>query len=225
MSSYRPPTEDLPTFNSSLFNNTNISSNYLQYPTAQGPETIDTLTTTNFSIQNTKFNLGTGSTSTLANQIAIGASTNTVYVPTPIKSLSLDASGNNLNYLTVRDAGVYLYNFASFGMEIYPIYKSIPDYTNFFNVSSTSGTLPVANGMGGSGGLGQYQSFGANNLDDEYLVHPGYGIIVYTTANYASGILINYENTTNQINWVSAMSGSNNEGQSIKVYYKGVLIT
>jgi len=156
MSSYPPPTENIPTFNSSLFNNTNLNS------------------TSN-------------------------------YVP------------------TVNECGVYMYNFAGFGIETYPIYKSIPSYTNFFNSSSTSGTIPVANGVGGGGGFGQYQSLNPSNIDDEYLVHPGYGIIVYTNDNY-TGILINYENTTNQINWVSAMAGSNNEGQSIKVYYKGVLL-
>ena len=49
MSFYPPPTVNIPTFNSSLFNSINTSSNYLEYPTAQGPETIGTLTTTNFT--------------------------------------------------------------------------------------------------------------------------------------------------------------------------------
>jgi len=50
MSSYSPPTENLPSFNSSLFNSTDLTTkNYLQYPIAQGPETINTLTTTNFT--------------------------------------------------------------------------------------------------------------------------------------------------------------------------------
>ena len=49
MSLYPPPTKDLPTFNSLLFNNTDLTKTYLQYPIAQGPETINTLTTTNFT--------------------------------------------------------------------------------------------------------------------------------------------------------------------------------
>ena len=162
-----------------------------------------------------------------ANQIAVGTTIQTVYMPTPIKSYSLDASGNNINYNAVREAGVYMFSiYYSNVWQIFPIYKSIPSYSNFFNSSPSSSDIPAANGVNGSGGKGKYQSLSVNNIDDEYLVHPGYGIIVYTNANYvSSGILINYENLTDQINWVSALSGSNHEGQSIKVYYNGVLLT
>jgi len=108
MSFYPPPTENIPTFNSSLFNSTNISSNYLQYPTAQGPETIGTLTTTNFTLNNSSFALGTGSSATLASQIAIGASSNSVYIPTPLRSINeIDTGSTNLSYLTRRDVGVF----------------------------------------------------------------------------------------------------------------------
>jgi len=36
MSSYSPPTENIPTFNSLLFNTTDLTKKYLQYPIAQG---------------------------------------------------------------------------------------------------------------------------------------------------------------------------------------------
>ena len=125
------------------------------------------------------------------------------------------------SYSTIRDCGVYMFN----GGTSFSIFSTIPNYQNFFNgVSASAITISTASGVGGSGGYGLYQRLDIADIDDEYLIHPYYGIIVYNGLNFTGGTLINYENTTNQINFVSSTSGNNNKGASIQVYYKGVLL-
>jgi hypothetical protein len=78
-------------------------------------------------------------------------------------------------------------------------------------------------GVGGSSGIGQYQNLCIADIDDEYLVHPGYGVITYDSENYVAGSygpLINYENNSNTISWVSPESGYNNKAASIKSIIK-----
>ncbi len=80
-------------------------------------------------------------------------------------------------------------------------------------------------GVGGSGGYGLYQQLDIADIDDEYLVYPNYGIIVYDVINFTGSQKINYENTTNELSFVSSTSGNNNKGASCKLYYKGIEFT
>jgi len=216
MSFYPPPTEDLPTFNSSLFNSTNMASNYLQYPTAQGPETIGTLTTTNFTLNNSKFALGTGSSATLASQIAIGASSNTVYIPTPLRSISvIDTNSVNIPYLTRRDIGVYfVYNNAPF-----EIPYSIPNLGNRFTQAYTSGNTNYTAVPNTGSAIGSWAGQNITDLNEQIIVYPDYGIRGFDLTSYSSE-LINFQNNTK--NPVTVKTGANFDIASVKIYYKGV---
>jgi hypothetical protein len=124
-------------------------------------------------------------------------------------------------YLSVRDCGVYMINGGSF----FPIFSSIPDYQNFFNVSDTAdSSVGGSNGIGGTGGIGRYRYYDNNDVDDNYLVHPNYGIIVFINSAYGGARVLNYENTTTTVKLVYS-SGSPDRGSSCKLYYNGNEIT
>lgn len=125
------------------------------------------------------------------------------------------------SYSTIKECGVYMYN----GGTSFPIFSTIHSYINFFNgYQSNASVIQNASGIGGSNGYGLYQRLDIADIDDDYLIHSGYGIIVYNGLNFTGGQLINYENTTNSIKFVSSTSGNNNKGASIQVFYKGVLL-
>ena len=211
---YQPPTELLPIFNSNVYGAT-TSGSYLQYPVAQGAETIGTLTTSNFTLNNSAFALGTGSSATLANQIAIGTSSNTVYMNTPIKSLVSPFS----NYLSVRDCGVYLLNGDVVGSQyMYPLYKTTA-YSNFYNSTVSAGTVPLADGVGGANGKGNYQIHSMTFIDEGYIVMPRYGLKTYNGAS----ININVSNNTS--NPFVVYNTLPNISDNCKIYYDGVEIT
>jgi hypothetical protein len=127
-------------------------------------------------------------------------------------------------HLTVPDCGVYMYvQYTGQYFYLYPIFFTIPDYTNFFNgVPEDGSSIDTTSGIGGTGGYGLYKTLDIADIDDAYLVQPGYGIIVHNQRNFIGGHMINYENTKDVINLVSSTSGNNNKGASIQVYYKGI---
>lgn len=219
---YPPPNELLPIFNSTVYTTDNNNNNqYLNYPVAQGAETITTLSTTNFTLNNTKFALGSGSSATLSDQIAIGASNNTIYIPTPIKSI---ISPYPL-LLTTRDAGCYMFNGSAGGFWAYPMFKSVPDFNNFFgSLYGSPGVVFTTDGIGGLGGLGGYGKIDLSGIDDGYLVMPNYGIKLYTAINYISVNVINYRNTTGQPQYVIA-TGYVGQGLSARLFYNDTEIT
>jgi hypothetical protein len=125
------------------------------------------------------------------------------------------------SYSTIRDCGVYMFN----GGTSFSIFSTIPNYQNFFNgVSASAITIPTTSGVNGTGGYGLYQKIDLADIDDEYLVHPGYGIIVHNALNFTGGHMINFENTSNELRWVSSTSGNNNKGASCQLFYKGIEI-
>ena len=158
--------------------------------------------------------IGTNSHSTLSNQICLGSSFDTVYMSNPVISLT-----NNKSYLTIPDCGVYMYN----GGQIYPIYKSTPSFVNFLNCDPSGGSVNAAQGVGGTGGTGSYNKLDIADIDDRYIVHPGYGVIIYDTLNYDGTEFLNYENLTTNINFLGPTSP--NRGASARIYYNGVEIT
>ena len=145
---------------------------------------------------------------------------------TPIKSYNLDPNFNNINYNTARECGVYMFSYiAAKQFYTYPIFVSIPQYTNFTNSTITSGIIPLVNGNGGVNGAGRYQNLDVTNVDEHYIVHPNYGIITWNSGNYTGGYLIDYENLTNTTMLVGPPTGNTRKAESIQVYYKGVLLT
>jgi hypothetical protein len=123
------------------------------------------------------------------------------------------------SYLTIPDCGVYMYN----GGQIYPIYKSTPSFVNFLNCDPSGGSVDAAQGVGGTGGTGSYNKLDIADIDDRYIVHPGYGVIIYDTLNYDGTEFLNYENLTTNINFLGPTSP--NRGASARIYYNGVEIT
>jgi hypothetical protein len=67
-----------------------------------------------------------------------------------------------------------------------------------------------------------YSTFGMNDIDDNYLVMPGYKIIVYVNDNYG-GNSTTIDNTASSSILFQATSNVN-QGSSCKLYYNGVEI-
>lgn len=209
---YNPPNELLPIFNTSVYQDQN--NEYLNFPVAQGAETITTLTTTNFTLNNSKFALGTGSSATLSNQIAIGASSNSIYIPTPMRSINdLDNTGNNFSYLTRKEVGVFLMS----SNISYELPYSIPDLRNQTKQPYITGTLPT--GVLGPP-VGTWGCHSIDDINELFCVHPGYGLIGYTGYNYGTAEGVNYQNNTKNPVYIQALAI--NSISSVKIYYKEV---
>jgi len=213
---YPPPSELLPIFNSTVY--TSDSNNqYLNFPVAQGAETITTLATTNFTLNNTKFSLGSGSSATLSNQISIGASTNSIYIPAPLRSITeIDLGSTNISYLTRREVGVFVMN----SNISYELPYSIPDLRNQTQQPFISGNLPT--GVLGQTAKGIWGSHSVDNINELFIVHPNYGLIGYDDYNYGTTENINYQNNTLNPVFVATATGTNNTISSVRIYYKGV---
>jgi hypothetical protein len=213
---YPAPTELLPIFNSTVY--TSGTNTYLNFPVAQGAETITTLSTTNFTLNNSQFALGTGSSATLASQIAIGASTNKVYIPTPLRSINeIDTGTTNLNYLSRRDVGVYLMS----SNVSFELPYSITDLRNQTNQAITSNLTALSTPVPSTtGSAGNWASHPLDKINELFIVYPNYGIRGFTGYSYTSGENINFQNNTN--NPVFVQASANNSISSVRIYYKGV---
>jgi hypothetical protein len=151
-------------------------------------------------------------------------------VNTPIKSYSLDASNNNINYNTVRECGVYIYFSYSSFFYMYPLLYSNSDmYSNLFNVFNVSGAFTSTNAIGvnNTAAIGNYDKFDmvtsqAAGAGYMYLVYPSYGIKMYDSA---ATLLLNYYNNTTTPAVVSQLliyPGTPQGGKIVKIYYNGV---
>lgn len=59
-----------------------------------------------------------------------------------------------------------------------------------------------------------------DNLDDAYLIHPGYKVVLYRSSNY-SGNTVTLDNTNGQYLKMFKLSSNTNKTSSFKSYYKG----
>jgi hypothetical protein len=137
------------------------------------------------------------------------------------ETINTNANSTYTPYLTVRDCGIYLYNGSSSTFSIFPIYTSIPNFTNFFNQTSGTGSVPVSSGIGGSGGVGNFVNNNPNpqNSDDGFLILPNYGLILYD----GTTIVLNYHNSTSTLMYIKGSSIG--IGDSCKAYYNQIEIT
>lgn len=184
--SYPPPNELLPIFNNTVYSSE--TSEKLNYPIAQGAETIPNLTTTNLTVTN---------------------------MTTPIKSLTSPF----YNFMSVREAGVYLCNGTSFALYyMFPLYRS-GSYTNFYNSTITTGAVPATDGVFGVNGKGNYQIQDYSLIDEAYLVYPKWGIQVY------AGAVNNVDVVNNTSYPFVVRTPTVNINDSCKIYYNGVEVT
>lgn len=94
------------------------------------------------------------------------------------------------------------------------------------NINPATPGAYLFNGNDGSfpifSSITNYAAFGMNDLDDNYLVMPGYKIIVYVNDNYG-GNSTTIDNTASSSILFQATSNVN-QGSSCKLYYNGVEI-
>ena len=141
------------------------------------------------------------------------------------ETINTNANSTYTPYLTVRDCGVFFWNGSAGTYGTYPIYASIPDFSNFFSSIPTDGNLNTYNVANGGGlGVGEYVKISFQNGDDLFLIYPEYGIKMWNgTPPYGGTITIDYYNSSSTPRLVGAVT--RNQGDSCKIYYRGVEIT
>jgi hypothetical protein len=142
-------------------------------------------------------------------------------VNTPIKSYSVDASNNNINYNTVRECGVYMYDGGLTGrnFNIYPLPVSIPVLANY---TSQSLTGSFSGNSADGAAVGTYAQISISNIDDGYLVYPNYGISTWSQVSYAGTLKLNFYNNTSNPLFVTPASLAS--AYSCKIYYNNRLL-
>lgn len=87
-------------------------------------------------------------------------------------------------------------------------------------VSTSSGAFPIFLS------IADYNSWGMENIDDKYIVLPGYKIVVYTEVGYA-GLSSTFDNTTGNSVKVYSLEDTGsiqlyiNRGASCELYFQG----
>lgn len=118
-------------------------------------------------------------------------------------------------------AGVYLVNNNSAASKFYPIFYSIGNYANFTQQNNTGGTTNLSSQSGTL--VGTWKGMSLPNIDNNYLLMPNWGIIVYQNTFYGGTIRLNVKNDT--ANPVQVATSTIDDGQSCKVYFNDVEIT
>lgn len=118
-------------------------------------------------------------------------------------------------------AGVYLVNNNSAASKFYPIFYSIGNYANFTQQNNTGGTTNLSSQSGTL--VGTWKGMSLPNIDNNYLLMPNWGIIVYQNTFYGGTIRLNVKNDTP--NPVQVATSTIDDGQSCKVYFNDVEIT
>jgi hypothetical protein len=112
----------------------------------------------------------------------------------PMQVSEPTSTGSGISNINPATPGAYLFNGVNPGYGSFPIFSSITNYI----------------------------TFGMNDIDDNYLVMPGYKIIVYVNDNYG-GNSTTIDNTASSSILFQATSNVN-QGSSCKLYYNGVEI-
>jgi len=118
-------------------------------------------------------------------------------------------------------AGVYLVNNNSAASKFYPIFYSIGNYANFTQQNNTGGTTNLSSQSGTL--VGTWKGMSLPNIDNNYLLMPNWGIIVYQNTFYGGTIRLNVKNDTP--NPVQVATSTIDDGQSCKVYFNDVEVT
>jgi len=93
----------------------------------------------------------------------------------------------------------------------YPITVSIPDYSDWYDNASGVGTVTVGSAV---------TARDYNDIDNYYIVAPGYQLKVYTNTNYGGTNSLDYTNTTSKWRAVTP-AGWTDSGSSCRVYLNG----
>jgi hypothetical protein len=88
------------------------------------------------------------------------------------------------------------------------IYTTINNFANFYN--ATTGAITK----------GTRRTVNINNIDDYYLIRPGYELIVYQDTNQSGTIRLSYYNDTNF--WQAIRPDAGNTSSSCGLYYQFV---
>jgi hypothetical protein len=103
------------------------------------------------------------------------------------------------------------------------IYFSCSNLTNLYNQSDGSSSLTSSERQDTSIALnGTYKYMSANDNCNGIVVYPNFGCVLYSNANYAGTVILNYKNTTK--NPVCLNPAIGDACSSIKLYYNDVLI-
>jgi hypothetical protein len=116
--------------------------------------------------------------------------------------------------------GVYLLNKIGAVFRIKPIFVSIIDCSNWSNQTETGVLNPLANVVSspaiGQAMVGSWEPLDLANIDDEYMVMPGYGIIVYDNTNYTGNVTLAVKNISSS--YITVSPTTKNSNQSIKLF-------
>jgi len=113
--------------------------------------------------------------------------------------------------------GVFLVD----GQSLWPLNCSIKELNN--NVTGqryTSGTTDFDRVDTGYATAGTWGNRPRNDVDDDYLVYPNWGLVVFQHADYGGSVYLNFKNTTQAP--VVVTPSSANGATSVKIYFKGV---
>ena len=115
-----------------------------------------------------------------------------------------------------------MYNGLDGSYYTYPLYFSCVDCWNgnLYSQTTTTGSIPIIDSQSGNISTGNYSTLGIGDVDDKFLVMPGYGLITYIGGNYTDVCTLDYKNRTNKP--ICVGSGWANTMKSYKIYYNDV---
>ena len=139
----------------------------------------------------------------------------------------MDVSGNARveRFYSLSTPGGWLYrcsgvqNPVTNMVGLMPLFRSCPNVANLFQ-TPTTGSPPVQDG--GFPAAGTFFSVNFINLDNIYVIRPGYGIVAWTGVFYAGTVVINVVNNTN--NAICIQPSITTLLDSYKLYYNNVEI-
>lgn len=114
--------------------------------------------------------------------------------------------------------GVYLVNNNNVASKFYPIFYSIGNYANFTQQTYVGGTTNLSSQSGAL--VGNWKGMSLPNIDNNYLLMPNWGIIVYQNTFYGGSIRLNVKNDTP--NPIQVAPATIDDGQSCKVYFNDI---
>ena len=229
---------DTPTQNVSLYDNITTGNITIGDNLTTGSITMGAYNTSSVEIDGAAIDIGRG-VGTTNGVINIGKDDSTVEIYGNSVEIGRYSditiiggiSNDNVNALTniggtnvrvAQQPGIWLRDGAWNASNSYPIYGSVLNMQNLFNQLNTSGSVTTA----ASGtAVGTWSSPNIENIDDFYIVSPGWGLIVYDETNYTtggSGIVLNFKNTT--LRPVLVEPVSKNKAGSIRVYFNDIQV-
>jgi len=152
--------------------------------------------------------------------------TGTATAPTPSinddsTKIATTAFVKNWNGSVTRQTGVYMgYNVGSKRIFWYPMYYSVTNLANRFTQDHTSGTTDFNRQLTTESAAGSWGVEALNDIDDFWLVFPGWGLVGYDSTGYTGDVFVNYKNET--FNPVMIRPSTVKRVASVRVFYNDV---